>query len=243
MSHTTWTWYSHRVGKEMTVARWGDVGVPVLLFPTAAADCFDYERFLMIKVLEPLLAAGRIKVYSCETNAGQSWLNPDARPWEKSRLQALYDSYVSNELLPHIKRDSGGTTGFVAAGASIGAYNSVNTAAKHPRWFSHVIAMSGTYYFDRWMDGHRDQDYYFNQPMLYLGGVPDGPQLQGIRDINWVVATGQGAYEAPEESKNLAALLQAKGARVNLELWGHDMRHDWVTWRAMLPLFLDKLLP
>jgi esterase/lipase superfamily enzyme len=30
---------------------------------------------------------------------------------------------------------------------------------------------------------------------------------------------------------------------VNLELWGHDMRHDWVTWRAMLPLFLDKLLP
>ena len=26
MSHTTWTWYSHRVGKEMTVARWGEVG-------------------------------------------------------------------------------------------------------------------------------------------------------------------------------------------------------------------------
>lgn len=243
MSHKTWTWYSHRVGKEMTVARWGEVGVPVLLFPTAAADCFDYQRFLMLDVLAPLLEAGRIKVYSCETNAGDGWLNPDARPREKSRLQALYDSYVVNELLPHIKRDSGGVTGFVAAGASIGAYNAVNTAAKHPRWFSHVIAMSGTYYFDRWMDGHRDQDYYFNQPILYLGGVPDGPQLQGIRDINWVIATGQGDYEAPEESVKLAGLLRSKGARVNLELWGHDMRHDWVTWRAMLPLFLDKLLP
>ena len=33
------TWHSDRVGKEMTVARWGWYGTPVILFPTAAADC------------------------------------------------------------------------------------------------------------------------------------------------------------------------------------------------------------
>ncbi len=242
MSAHTVSWYSHRVGREMTVARWGHAGRPVLLFPTAAADCFDYERFLMIKVLQPLIDAGRIRVYSCETNAGQSWLNADAKPWVKSWLQARYDGYVAEELLPHIARDSGQGGQIIASGASIGAYNSVNTGAKHPEYFSHIIAMSGTYDFDRWMSGHRDQDYYFNQPMLYLAGIPDSPQLDGIRKVQWVVATGQGRWEAPDESVRLAALLRGKGARVNLELWGHDCDHDWVTWRAMLPLFLDKLV-
>lgn len=238
----TWTWRSQRLGKDMTVARWGLAGKPVLLFPTASADCFDYERFLMIRVLQPLIAAGRVRVYCCETNLADSWCDGDAHPLHKSFLQARLDAYVEKELLPHVSRDNHGRRDLVVAGASLGAYNAVNVAAKHPEWFSHVVAMSGTYDFDRWMSGLRDDNYYFNQPLLYLGGVPEGPQLDGIRAIRWVVASGQGRYEAPDESRRLARLLEGKGARVHLELWGHDVHHDWETWRAMLPLFLDKLL-
>ena len=31
-------WYSDRVGRYVTVVRWGAVGAPVLLFPTAGGD-------------------------------------------------------------------------------------------------------------------------------------------------------------------------------------------------------------
>ena len=31
------------------------------------------------------------------------------------------------------------------------------------------------------------------------------------------------------------------GANVDLQIWGHDVHHDWPTWRTMLPLFLSKL--
>jgi esterase/lipase superfamily enzyme len=239
----TWTWRSHRLGKDMTVARWGLSGKPVLIFPTASADCYDYERFLMIQVLQPLISAGRIRVYCCETNLADSWCDGDAHPLHKSFLQTRLDAYVEKELLPHLARDNGGRRDFVVAGASLGAFNAVNTAAKHPEWFSHVVAMSGTYDFDRWMSGMRDDNYYFNQPMLYLAGVGPGPQRDGIRGVHWVIASGQGRYEAPDESRRIAALLERQGAHVNLELWGGDVHHDWVTWRAMLPLFLDKLLP
>ncbi len=236
------TWYSGRVGKDMTVARWGWYGKPVLLFPTAAADCLDYERFLMVRVLRPLIDAGRIKLYTCESVTGEAWMNRDATPGHKAFMQARFDEYVHKELLPFIEADCEGYRGYVAAGASLGAYNSINAAAKHPEWFSHVVAMSGTYDFDRWMDGHRDQNYYFNQPMYYLAGLPEGEQLDGIRRIRWVVATGQGRAEAPDESVRVANLLRGKGAHVDLEVWGHDAHHDWPTWRTMLPMFLDRLL-
>ena len=35
MSKESSTWYSPRVGQEVTLVRWGNVGRPVLIFPTA----------------------------------------------------------------------------------------------------------------------------------------------------------------------------------------------------------------
>ena len=52
--------------REVTLVRWGTVGQPVLLFPTAGGDAEEIERFQMIDVLAPLLDAGKIKVYSCD---------------------------------------------------------------------------------------------------------------------------------------------------------------------------------
>lgn len=241
MDQQEWRWHSDRVGREMAVARWGHFGVPVVLFPTAAADCYDYDRFLMIKVLRPLIEAGRIKVYCCESITGDAWMRRDAHPGHKAALQAAFGDYLVHELLPHVSRDSGGVRGFIAAGASLGAYNALHAAARTPEWFSGVVAMSGTYDFDRWMDGHRDERYYLHQPMYYLAGVPPGPQLDGIRRVRWVVASGQGRAEAPDESRRITGLLRGKGAQVELEIWGADAHHDWPTWRTMLPMFLDRL--
>lgn len=240
MNREMWTWKSPVLQRDMTVARWGHYGKPVLLFPTAAADCLDYERFLMVRVLNDLIEAGRIKLYSCDGITGDSWLKPDCPPHHKAWLQAQYDRYLVQELLPHIERDCNGTRGIVAAGASLGAFNSVNAVAKNPDWFDMAIAMSGTYDFDRWMSGYKDENYYYNQPMYFLGNLPEGPQLDALRQKMFVIASGTGRYEAPAESERIAGLLHAKGIPHQLELWGKDAHHDWPTWRTMLPIFLDR---
>jgi esterase/lipase superfamily enzyme len=70
-------WYSTRVRREVTMARWGYFGQPVLIFPTAGGDAEEVERWLVIRVLEPLIGAGRIKVYSCDSVAGQAWFSEE----------------------------------------------------------------------------------------------------------------------------------------------------------------------
>lgn len=242
MDRKEFSWHSPNLNKEMRVVRYGDIGKPVLLLPTAGGDHLDNERFKLIHVLTPLIESQRIKVYSCESVAGDAWCDTSAAPWHKSWLQARFDDYLVHELLPALQNDCGGYRPFAIAGASLGAYNAVTAACKHPDWFDLVVAMSGTYEFDRWMGGHRDDNYYFNQPNYFLPKLGPGPQLDALQKVRFVIATGTGNYEAPDESRRLAVLLDHKGAHVNLELWDQSWHHDWPTWRAMLPLFLDKLI-
>lgn len=236
------TWHSPALDREMTLATWGHYGKPVVLFATAASDALDYERFKLIHVLRPLVDAGRIKVYSLPSVAGDGWLDPNAHPAHKTWLQARYDQYLVSEAFPAIAEDCAGYRPFVTAGASIGAYNAVTALLKHPEWVELAIGMSGTYDFDRWVGGHRDSDYYFNQPLYFVPNLPEGAQLDLLRTRRVVLATGQGRAEAPVESERMAQVLGARGIPHDLEIWGHDVHHDWPTWRSMLPLFLDKLV-
>ena len=242
MSRETWSWWSPRLRREMPVARWGHFGRPILLFPTAGGDFLECERFLMVRALTPLIEAGRIKLYSCGSISSEAWMDERAHPAHKSWLQARFDDYVIDELVPFVREDCGGAVARIAcAGASLGAYNAVNAGLKHPDAFDLVIGMSGTYVFDRWMHGHWDESYYYNQPMQYLPRMSPGLQLDLLRSTRFVIATGRGRWEDPAQSVLLAEMLDGKGIPTNLELWGHDQDHDWPTWRAMLPLFLDKL--
>jgi esterase/lipase superfamily enzyme len=55
-------WYSSRLQLDMTVVRWGVLGVPVLVFPTAGGDAEEIERQGLVNACGPLLAEGRIKL-------------------------------------------------------------------------------------------------------------------------------------------------------------------------------------
>ena len=53
--------------------------------------------------------------------------------------------------------------------------------------------------------------------------------------------TGQGDYEAPHESQRLSEILSRKGIPHVIDMWGHDVNHDWPWWRKMLPHYVDNL--
>ena len=56
-------WTSPIVGMPMSIVTYGERGRPLLLFPTAAADFLENERFFLVKAIEPAIIAGRVRLF------------------------------------------------------------------------------------------------------------------------------------------------------------------------------------
>ena len=243
MERRTTAWYSQNLGMEMPLVAYGHAGYPLLMFPTAAADYLEYERFHLVDAIKPLIEAGRVRAYSINSVNRYSLLNEQASPPWKAELLTRYDRYITDEVLPLIRNDAGDSQARpITTGASLGAFLSANAYFRHPDLLRGVIAMSGSYDIRSYLRGYTDDNVYFNNPMDYLKNLSDDYHLPLLRRADAIyILSGQGAYEAPERSRQLSQLLDSKGIPHKLDLWGHDVNHDWPWWRKMLPFYLDKL--
>ena len=237
------TWYVPTLDQDVTMVRYGYFGLPVLLFPTAGGDAEECERMQMIGALQPLLAAGRIKVYSIDSVGGRAWTNDHYSGGHRAYVQNQFDRYVCHDVLPAIYKDchSNGDIPIVTAGASIGAFNALASICRHPNAFHSAICMSGTYDLSRWMKGEHTADFHFSSPIHFLPFLDEGPHLEMLRKRMIVLATGQGRWEDPNESWRVAHALGSKGVPNRVDLWSYNHDHDWNTWREMLPLYLDTI--
>ena len=233
----TETWHSERLAQDITLNAWGEIGRPVLVFPTAGGDAGEIDRFGLISALAPLLADGRIKVYSVDSIAGRAWLN-GSDPRHSAWLQNQFDQAVRWEIVPAIHADSAEVP-IITAGASIGAFNAVASVCRHPDVFGAAIGMSGTYDLEPWLQGHWSDDFYYSSPLHYLPGLGD-QELTPIRERFVLLATGTGDHENPGESWRIADVLGSRGIPNRVDNWP-GWSHDWPTWRAMLPVYLHEL--
>lgn len=225
----------------MEIAVYGHYGFALLMFPTAAADFLEYERFHLIDAIAHLIEGGKLKAYSINSINRESWLNNHMHPRDKAIRHQQYNEYVVQEVVPFIYSDCKGEVPIITTGASLGALHGANTFFRRPDIFDGTIAMSGIYDLKAYTGGYFDDNVYFNSPVDYLPNWNDEHILSLFRmkQNHIIIATGQGPYEDPSASVRLAEILRAKGIHPSLELWGHDMSHDWPTWRQMLPYFLE----
>jgi esterase/lipase superfamily enzyme len=236
----TFRWYSPHIEQNVQLVRWGEFGTPVLLFPTAGGDAEEVERFHLIRMLEPLMDAGRIKVYSTDSVAGKAWISGEHSGEYCSKLQNLFDAFIYREVTPAIRKDCDSEDiEVIAAGASIGAFNAVATVCRHPDVYKLAIAMSGTFDLSKYLEGRFNQDFYFSSPLHYLPGL-EGPQLDTLRRRLILLPTGEGDYEDIGESWRLAKVLGSKRVPNRVDPWGAVYHHNWVTWREMLPKYLSE---
>lgn len=234
-------WYSPRVGQDVNLVRWGVVGTPVLIFPTAGGDFEEIERFHLVGALQPLIESGRIKVYSVDSINGRTFLT-GADNSEIGTMMAGFDSMIRNEVVPAIRTDCRQPDiEIISAGASIGAFNALEVLCRHPEVFLSALCVSGTYDLTRWLDGPMTSDFYFSSPNHYLPDLAEGPQLQQLRKRFVLFTHGLGRAEDPGESWRSAAILGRLGVPNRVDEWGEDWPHDWVTWREMFPRYLDEL--
>jgi len=225
----------------MPVAVYGHYGFALLMVPTAGADFLEYERFALIESLRPFIDGGKIKVYSINSINNDSWMNYGAHPMHKTYMHNQWNHYVFDEVIPFIKNDTSWDTFVFSCGASFGALHSANLFFKRPDLFNGCIPMSGVYDLTEYTRGHYDDDVYFNSPMHYMPNLTDHHMLETIRQSNHIhLFSGSGEYEEPDSARRFAKILYDKGINYELDIWGQEWRHDWNTWRAVLPHYIGS---
>jgi esterase/lipase superfamily enzyme len=231
--------WSDGFGATRTVIRYGHWGRPVLVFPTEQGRAGDFEDNGMIAALAGLLEAGRLKLYCVDSYDGASWSNRDIPLEERARNHGRYESWITGEVVPWIYRDCGGEPEVATLGCSMGAFHAANFSLKRADLFPVAMCFSGNYDPSSWQGwGERGTAAYFNNPTDYVGHL-NGGHLDWLRSrVSLLLVCGQGQWEDTTGSlpstKQFAGLLAGRGIRHELDLWGHDVPHDWPSWRAQV---------
>lgn len=236
------SWYSHRTGREMPIVRYGDWGPALLLIPTWRADALEAEQRGLIHAVAHHIEAGRVSVFAVDTVTPWSWCADDVSLPEKAARSAAYSAYLDEEVVPFIRgelRDGGARV--AVGGASFGAFFAADALFRRPDLYHALIGMSGMYQLGDWLHGYSDDNVYFHSPAWYVPNLPEGPTLERLRhDTRIHLLCGRGAWEEPHETERFAAILRAKQIPNWLDMWGHDVPHDWPTWQRMLEIVIGE---
>jgi esterase/lipase superfamily enzyme len=237
--------WSAAIGASGSVLAYGHWGRPVLAFPAENGGARDWEDRGMVDAVGGLLEAGRVKLYCVDSFDSESWSNRSLPLEARAGEHARYESWIVDEVVPWIHGDCGGAPEIATAGVSLGAYHAVNFALKRADLFPLAIGMSGNYdpaAWDAWGEG--GDAAYFNNPLAYLQHM-EGDHLDWLRSrVSVLLVCGQGQWEdttgALESTQRLAGVMRDRGIRHELDLWGHDVPHDWPSWQAQIAHHLPR---
>jgi esterase/lipase superfamily enzyme len=234
------------IGGGGTVISYGHWGRPVLVFPSEQGRAYDYENNGMVGAVADLIDAGRVKLYCVDSFDAQTWSRADLPLEERAHRHGAYESWIVDHVVPFVHADCGGPIDILTTGCSLGAFHAVNFALKRADLFPLAIGLSGNYDAAAWNAwGERGDATYFNNPVDYVAHL-GGDHLDWLRSrLSIVLVVGQGAWEthptgALPSTRQLAGLLQDKGIPCELDLWGHDVAHDWPWWQRQLAHHLPR---
>jgi esterase/lipase superfamily enzyme len=223
---------------------YGNYGRPLLAFPSERGPADQYEERGMIESIAPLLDGGRVKVYTVQSYDSWTWHDTSVPLEERAQRHRHYEDWILNVVVPWIAEDTAGGGELMVTGCSFGAYHAANFCLKRADLFPLAICQSGVYDVSVVGWGDRGDSVYFNNPADYVANL-DGDHLDWLRSrASLLLVCGQGQWEdttgALESTNRFAQLLGSKGIRCELDLWGHDVPHDWPSWRAQLAYHLPR---
>nr|CEL20563.1 hypothetical protein [Kibdelosporangium sp. MJ126-NF4] len=228
-----------------TVIAYGHYGRPFLVFPSEQGRAWDWESNGMIDAVRPLLDDGRVKLYCVDSHDGASWSNRSIPLDERARHHGTYEAWVLDHVLPMIHADCGTPQEVGTMGCSLGAFHSLLFALRRADLFPLALGLSGNYDASSWHGwGERGAATYFANPVDFVPNL-GGDHLDWLRSrLSVLLVVGQGQWEDSTGSlpstRHMAGLLQDKGLRCELDVWGHDVPHDWPSWRAQLAHHLPR---
>jgi esterase/lipase superfamily enzyme len=235
-------WHSERLGRGLGIRVYGHYGSPILVFPTSGGDEWEYERQGMVETLAGHVDGGKIKLFCVGSVNSESWLNDAAHPRHRSYVQAMYDAYIAEEVVPFIHGHCQ-TPGIAitTTGASFGAYHAANSLLKHPHLFRRCLALSGVYDLRRFMGGDYDDNFYFNNPVDYVASLTDSWVRGELAKDDIRLVTGTGPWEDAGPTYRMSEVLSARGIRHAVDDWGPEGGHEWPFWKRQMNEYVSRL--
>lgn len=234
---------SPALGRRAHVWCFGDVGRPVIVFPSNAGVAHEWQQGGMVDALGPLLAAGRIKLYCPESNISQTFSGEGALS-ERMERHRQYEHFILETLVPFIRKDCRQPDArMVATGCSMGALFSSLFALKFPEVFEGALCMSGRYRGSQYVQGGYSDEVYFNDPLAFVPNL-EGAALERVRrNTHLTLVVGRGPFEGSclPETIELGGWLQRKGIPSHLGVWGKDSRHEYTWWRRQAAHYLPQV--
>ena len=233
---------------DLAVVRYGSWGRPVLLFPSEGGSARDAEHNGMLDAVRSLVDAGRVSLFCVDSLDGWSWSHGDIPTEERARRGQTYTAWLSEMVLPWLLDQVGGGQEVITVGVSLGAYHAVHLTLQRADVAPLAIGLSGNYDPSTWNGwGELGDATYFANPTAYLANM-EGGHLQWVRSrVSVLLLVGQGAFEesptrALSSTRAFADLLERKGIRHDLDVWGHDSAHDWPWWQRQLAHHLPRFV-
>ena len=225
-------WYSPRLGRDMEMLIFGDSGTPVLLFPTSMGRFYDYENRGIVDTLGGPIEAGDLQLFCVDSVDSESWYNRGIHPADRVSRHVAYDGYVADEVTPLMRQRSGHDR-IAVTGASFGGYHCTNFALRHPDLVCRCVAMSGAYDIHQFLDGHYDENAYFNCPADFLPNNNDPWYLDQFRThIGWIFGVGEHDI-CLGPTRRISGIFDQKGIPHWFDCWGLGAVHDWPLWHLM----------
>lgn len=176
-------WRSPSLGKKMELSVFGTAGTPVLIFPSEEGDRDEWNEAGIMEALDEQIEEEYNQFYCINSVADESLLNKEAEPRQRIHRQMQYEQYVMDEVIPFI-RNNNSNPFLIFSGAFLGAYYAMLFALKYPQKVNKVIGISGTYDIKPYLDGHYDDNVYYNNPVDFLPNLNDPSALAKISDID-----------------------------------------------------------
>lgn len=234
---------SPALGRRAHVWRFGEIGRPLVVFPSNAGVAHEWQKSGMIDALGPLLAQGRMKIYCPETNVSRSFTGPGGVEDRMAHHRA-YESFVMNTLVPFIREDCRSEdVPIVATGCSIGALYSALFVLKYPETFRQALCLSGRYRTSSFFDHGVNEDVYFNDPLAFLPNL-GGAALERVRrQAHLTVVVGRGPNEGGciDDTAELGSLLHRKQIPNHVAFWGTDSAHSYPWWKKQAVHYLSQM--
>ncbi|MDN3493290.1 esterase family protein [Winogradskyella bathintestinalis] len=234
MKEEHFKWYSPTLSKDIEMLVFGHSGYPVILFPTTMGKHNECKDMKLVESARWYLEEGLIQIYCPDGINELSWYNKHIHPSLRAKNHAIYDTFIMNEIVNKIC-DEKGLQKVAMAGPSFGGYQAANFAFRHPEKVSHMFSMSGSFDIKSFVDGHYDDNVFFNNPVDFM---PDAnhPDLWNMKII-----LGVGEEDiCLDANRRMASILEKK----NIPFWYDERKwakHDWPLWREMFPHYLSKL--
>ena len=174
MQRESHQWHTGRLGRAMGLRVYGHWGMPLLAFPTSGGDEWEMEGQGMVAALEEFIDGGRIKLFCVGSNGDQSFYDKSAHPLHRSWMQRQWDEYIRWEVIPFIHSHCNGLSAIADDGRLARRVPRGQHAVQAPRCGARVLcACPGSTICAASWTGIYDDNFYFNNPIDYIGGMTD----------------------------------------------------------------------